>query len=68
MKEFLRVPSSSTNNPQKSQTWEQMAAIKTNILRRWDLATIGVRVCCIKFVQRVIQVQTPGIITDPRVR
>ena len=24
--------------------------------------------CCIKFVQRVVQIQTPGVIADPRVR
>ena len=45
-----------------------MATIKSNILKRWDTAPTGVRLCCIKFVQRVVQVQTPGIITDPRVR
>lgn len=44
-----------------------MAAIKSNILRRMDTAAAGVRICCIKFVQRVIQVQTPGVIADPRV-
>ncbi len=44
-----------------------MSAIKSNILRRWDTAAAGVRVCCIKFVQRVIQTETPGEIADPRV-
>ena len=24
--------------------------------------------CCIKFVQKVVQVQTPGVVADPRVR
>jgi symplekin len=43
-----------------------MAAIKSNILRRMDTAPPGVRICCIKFVQRVIQVETPGLIADPR--
>ena len=45
-----------------------MAAIKSNILKRWDAAPTGVRICCIKFVQKVVQVQTPGVIADPRVR
>lgn len=45
-----------------------MASIKSNILKRWDTAATGVRICCIKFVQKVIQVQTPGVIADPRVR
>ncbi|MCJ1474275.1 hypothetical protein MMC13_002933 [Lambiella insularis] len=54
------------NNPHDSQTWNCMSSIKSNILKRWDSAATGVRVCCIKFVQRVVQVQTPGVITDPR--
>ena len=45
-----------------------MATIKSNILKRWDTAATGVRICCIKFVQKVVQVQTPGVIADPRVR
>ena len=45
-----------------------MASIKSNILKRWDTAATGVRICCIKFVQKVVQVQTPGVIADPRVR
>ncbi|KAI9838688.1 MAG: hypothetical protein M1819_005002 [Sarea resinae] len=53
-------------NPGDTSTWERMAAIKSNILHRWDTAAVGVRVCCIKFVQQVVQVQTPGLIADPR--
>ena len=45
-----------------------MSAIKSSILKRFDTAPLGIRVCCIKFVQRVVLVQTPGVITDPRVR
>ena len=44
-----------------------MAAVKQNILKRWDTAPAGVKICSIKFVQKVVQVQTPGMI-DPRVR
>ena len=58
----------SINNPHDLASWEKMAAIKSNILKRWDTATTGIRICCIKFVQRVVQVQTPGVIADPRVR
>jgi hypothetical protein len=43
-----------------------MSAIKTNILRRMDSAPPGVRVCCVKFLQQVVLVQTPGVV-DPRV-
>lgn len=45
-----------------------MTAIKSNVFRRWDTASGGIRICCIKFVQRVVQVQTPGVVADPRVR
>lgn len=45
-----------------------MATIKSNIFRRTDSSPSGVRICCIKFIQRVIQVQTHGVISDPRVR
>lgn len=47
--------------------WEKMTGIKQNILRRWDSAPYPVKVCCIKFVQRVVHVQTVGSISDPRV-
>ena len=58
----------SVNNPSDAAQWQTMTAIKTNILRRMDTATPGLRVCCIKFVQQVVQTQTPGVIADPRVR
>ncbi|KAL1633214.1 hypothetical protein SLS56_003077 [Neofusicoccum ribis] len=53
-------------NPNDGSTWQKMAQIKSNILRRMDSAPPGVRICCIKFVQRVVQTQTPGLIADPR--
>ena len=58
----------SIDNPSDIPVWNNMAAIKSNILKRWDSAPIGVRVCCIKFVQKVVQMQTPGANADPRVR
>ncbi|KAB8271328.1 hypothetical protein BDV30DRAFT_228257 [Aspergillus minisclerotigenes] len=57
----------SINHPEDSKIWENMTAIKDDILRRWDTSPFSVKVCCIKFVQRVVQVQTHGL-TDPRVR
>lgn len=45
-----------------------MSAIKSSILKRMDSTPTSVRVCAIKFVQKVVQVQTPGVIADPRVR
>jgi len=53
-------------NRNDADTWNKMIAIKSKILSLWDVAPTGVRICCIKFVQRVILVQSKGI-TDPRV-
>ncbi|KAK0119903.1 hypothetical protein ONS95_011330 [Cadophora gregata] len=54
------------NNSYDSATWERMLAIKSRILRMWDSAAPGVRICCIKFAQRVVLVQTKGPDADPR--
>ncbi|KAI4243778.1 MAG: hypothetical protein L6R42_010659, partial [Xanthoria sp. 1 TBL-2021] len=56
------------SNQHDSATWDRMTAIKSNVFRRWDTASGSVRICCIKFVQGVVQVQTPGVVADPRVR
>lgn len=44
-----------------------MNAIKQEILRKMDSFPCSVKICCVKFLQRVVQVQTPGLIADPRV-
>jgi symplekin len=44
-----------------------MNAVKQEILRKMDSFPCPVRICCVKFLQRVVQVQTPGLIADPRV-
>ncbi|KAH6723347.1 hypothetical protein DL95DRAFT_177783 [Leptodontidium sp. 2 PMI_412] len=54
------------NNSYDTATWERMLAIKSRILRIWDSAAPGVRICCIKFAQRVVLVQTTGPAADPR--
>ncbi|PGH00404.1 symplekin [Blastomyces parvus] len=54
------------DNPDESTLWEKMTDIKQNILKRWDTASNNIKVCCIKFVQKVVQVQTTGVISDPR--
>lgn len=58
----------SINRPEDTGAWERMTAIKQEILRQWDLYPYPVKICCIKFAQRVVQVQTHGTISDPRVR
>ncbi|KAJ5986896.1 hypothetical protein N7451_011261 [Penicillium sp. IBT 35674x] len=54
------------NHPEDSQSWEKMNTIKQDILRRMDSFPCPVKICCVKFLQRVVQVQTPGLIADPR--
>ncbi|KAF1808643.1 mRNA cleavage and polyadenylation specificity factor complex subunit [Eremomyces bilateralis CBS 781.70] len=53
-------------NPSDSTSWQLLNSIKGHILGRMDDAPAAVRICCVKFIQRVVQTQTPGVITDPR--
>ncbi|KAF2196569.1 hypothetical protein GQ43DRAFT_444994 [Delitschia confertaspora ATCC 74209] len=53
------------SDPSDSHNWQTMGAIKSNILRRMDTAPPGVRICCVKFVQQVVLVETPAVV-DPR--
>ncbi|KAF2467504.1 uncharacterized protein BDR25DRAFT_234411 [Lindgomyces ingoldianus] len=54
------------STPHDTSNWQLMTAIKSNILRRMDTAPPGVRICCVKFVQQVVLVETPGMVADPR--
>ncbi|KAI1769457.1 hypothetical protein GGR53DRAFT_472564 [Hypoxylon sp. FL1150] len=54
------------NNSWDVHTWEHMTAIKTRILRIWDTAPPTLRICCIKFVQRVVLAQTPSVNPEPK--
>ncbi|KAK6540997.1 hypothetical protein TWF694_008378 [Orbilia ellipsospora] len=53
------------NNKTEAAAWQKMVSIKSKILSMLDSAAEGVRLACIKFVQRIILVQTPGA-SDPR--
>src|ERR1700738_337268 len=57
----------SINNSYDSETWDQMTAIKSRIFRIWDTAPPGIRMCCIKFAQRVVLCQTNGFDSEIRV-
>ncbi|KAK4042204.1 hypothetical protein C8A01DRAFT_44727 [Parachaetomium inaequale] len=46
------------HNSYHTESWEQMSAIKSRILRIWDGAPTPVRLSCIKFAQRVVLAQT----------
>ncbi|KAI1133667.1 mRNA cleavage and polyadenylation specificity factor complex subunit [Nemania abortiva] len=54
------------NNSYDSATWEKMTAIKTRIRDIWDTAPLTVRICCIKFVQRVVLAHTSSVNPEPR--
>lgn len=56
------------NNSYDSTTWEKMTAIKTRIRDIWDTAPLPVRICCVKFVQRVVLAHTSSVNPEPRVR
>ncbi|GKZ32760.1 hypothetical protein AbraIFM66950_002379 [Aspergillus brasiliensis] len=73
LREILELPEGDplvlkhiVQNAAKATAWENMTAIKQDILRRWDSFPFPVKICCIKFVQRVVHVQTHGPIADPR--
>lgn len=63
----LILTSYSIHHPRENDLWEKMTAIKQDILRRLDSFQYSVRICCVKLVQRIVQVQTPGLVSDPRV-
>ncbi|TPX16566.1 uncharacterized protein E0L32_003860 [Thyridium curvatum] len=48
------------NNSYDAPTWERMQAIKSRIFRIWEGSPPAVRICCIKFAQRVVLAQTHG--------
>ncbi|ORY62221.1 uncharacterized protein BCR38DRAFT_346408 [Pseudomassariella vexata] len=54
------------NNAYDTTTWDRMTVIKTRILRIWETAPPTVRICCIKFAQRVVLAQTPSVNPEPR--
>ncbi|KAH9887862.1 hypothetical protein F4778DRAFT_797338 [Xylariomycetidae sp. FL2044] len=54
------------NNSYDTATWQRITAIKTRILHIWDTAPLTIRICCIKFVQRVVLAQTSSINPEPR--
>ncbi|KAI1093063.1 hypothetical protein F5B19DRAFT_451914 [Rostrohypoxylon terebratum] len=54
------------NNSYDTPTWDRMTDIKTRILRIWDTAPPNIRICCIKFAQRVVLAQTQSINPEPR--
>ncbi|SPO00910.1 related to PTA1 - pre-tRNA processing protein / PF I subunit [Cephalotrichum gorgonifer] len=47
-------------------TWERMAAVKSRILQMWDNANPSIRICCIKFAQRVVLSQSQSSPAEPR--
>ena len=58
----------SIHNSYHKESWEAMTAIKSRILQIWDSAPTPVKICCIKFVQRVILTQTASNGMEQKVR
>lgn len=54
------------NNGYDTITWEKMVSIKQKILRIWEHAPPTVRICCIKFAQRVVLAQSVASGAEPR--
>ncbi|CAK7198401.1 hypothetical protein SEUCBS139899_001062 [Sporothrix eucalyptigena] len=56
------------NNSYDTDTWDRISAIKSRILRLWESPSPSVRICCIKFAQRVVLAQTHAANPDQRHR
>ncbi|KAK3341242.1 hypothetical protein B0T25DRAFT_335481 [Lasiosphaeria hispida] len=55
------------HNSYHKESWESMSAIKARVLRIWDGAETPVKICCIKFVQRVVLAQTASNGTEQKI-
>ncbi|KAK9461347.1 uncharacterized protein V1516DRAFT_675702 [Lipomyces oligophaga] len=53
------------SNKSDRDVWHSLLELKSRILQIWEESAIGMKIICIKFVQRVVAVQTPGT-KDPR--
>lgn len=51
-----------------ADAWQTMTAIKSRILRIWENAATPVKICCIKFAQRVVLAQTASNGSEQKVR
>ncbi|KAK0617948.1 hypothetical protein B0T17DRAFT_495152 [Bombardia bombarda] len=54
------------HNSYHVESWEHISAIKSSIMRIWDSAATPVRLCCIKFAQRVVLAQTASNGTEQK--
>ena len=43
-----------------------MLALKSKVFNLWDSSSSAIKMCCIKFAQTVVLVQTPAESMDPR--
>lgn len=63
----LTIVADRINNSYDTTTWERLTAVKSRILRLWNTAPPSIRICCIKFAQRVVLAQTVAGEQDLRV-
>lgn len=52
------------SNPQDVATWETMKAVKKTLLQGLDSMPTSVQMVGIKFMQRMVQVQTAAVVED----
>ena len=64
----LTIVTFRAGNAHDRDSWESIQAIKSRILRIWEGAPPPVRICCIKFAQRVVLAQTMSNGMDSNVR
>lgn len=63
----FRCKSPPSSSAESSLLWSKLTQVKSAIVQIWDQsANQGVRIACVKFIEKVIATQTPGI-KDPRV-
>ncbi|KAK2611327.1 hypothetical protein N8I77_004676 [Diaporthe amygdali] len=55
------------HNPYERSPWDNMVTIKQKILRLWDDAAPAVKLCCVKFAQRVVLAQTTATSMEKRI-
>ena len=66
-REYAELGVRCKNSSEASLLWGKLTQVKARVIQIWDQSeNEGVRIACVKFIEKVIATQTPGI-KDPRV-
>ena len=66
-REYAELGVRCKNSSEASLLWGKLTRVKARVVQIWDQSeNEGVRIACVKFIEKVIATQTPGI-KDPRV-